>query len=114
MLFNTVKNRNYTVNYRGYVLVTSADGTVTQKDYDEVTTSHKVQISTSFIGELIILSNTKFSKDGLLEGLFDRNGEEVYDNGIWQIASTVPVVNALGIVEGYKYKAKMISGEING
>lgn len=112
MLFNTVKNRNYTVDYKGYEIITSADGTVTTKRYDTIPTSVKVQISTSFTGDLIILADDKLQLEGYLENLVDRNGNIVYEGALWRISSTQPVVNAVGLVEGYKYKAKIISGNI--
>lgn len=110
MLFNTVKNRNYTVEVQGYREVTSADGTVTQKIYDVATTTVPVSISTSFIGDLNILADVKFQKDAYLLELKDRNENELYPEAIWIITQTQPVVNAVGLVEGYKYKAKILTG----
>jgi hypothetical protein len=112
MLFNTVKNRNYTVDYRGYTLVTSADGLVTERRYAVTPTTIRVQISTSFTGTLIILADDKLQLNGYLDNLVDRNGNAVYDDARWNITSTQPVVNAVGLVEGYKYKANIISGNI--
>lgn len=112
MLFNTVKNRNYTVDYRGYTTVTSADGAVSEKRYIAIGTPVRVQISTSFTGDLILLADEKLQLDGYLQNLVDRNGNQVYENAVWRISSTQPVVNAVGLVEGYKYKAKIISGNI--
>lgn len=110
MLFNTVKNRNYTADYTGYILVTSADGTVTQRQYDIVPINYRIQISTSFVGDLIILADAKFQLNGYISNVQDRNGEEVYPDGLWTITQTQPVVNAVGLVEGYKYKAKILTG----
>jgi uncharacterized glyoxalase superfamily metalloenzyme YdcJ len=110
MLFNTVKNRNYTVEVQGYREVTSADGLVTQKVYDIATTTVPVAISTSFIGDLNILADVKFQKDAYLLELKDRNENELYPEAIWIITQTQPVVNAVGLVEGYKYKAKILTG----
>lgn len=112
MLFNTVKNRNYTVDYRGYTLVTSADGLVTERRYAVTPTPIKVQISTSFTGDLILLADDKLQLNGYLDNLVDRNNNVVYQDARWRISSTQPVVNAVGLVEGYKYKAKIISGNI--
>jgi len=112
MLFNTVKNRNYTVDYRGYTLVTSADGLVTERRYAVTPTTIRVQISTSFTGDLIILADDKLQLDGYLDNLVDRNNIPVYEDARWRISSTQPLVNAVGLVEGYKYKAKIISGNI--
>ena len=111
MLFNTYKKYSYQIDVYGYILVTSADGTVTEKQYDAVPTSHNVQISTSFIGDLVILGTQKFQKDSYIENLRDRNNNAIYPSGIWQITSTQPITNALGLIEGYKYKAKIIQGE---
>lgn len=112
MLFNTYKRFNYTVDVYKYILVTSADGTVTTKQYDTVPQNYNIQISTSFIGDLVILANVKFQKEALLENLKDRNGNEIYSGGVWSITNTQPVTNAMGLVEGYKYKAKLVEGEV--
>jgi hypothetical protein len=110
MLFNTLKTYNYLVDYYSYTLVTSADGTVTTKQYVTVPANYAVAISTSFIGDIVVLSDKKMQIDGYLKNLRDRNGNEVYPDGVWQIRQTQPVLNALGIAEGYKYKAKIIDG----
>lgn len=110
MLFNTYKAYYYLVDYYSYELITSADGTVTTRDYVTVPTTVAVGISTSFIGDLIIISNAKMQKDGYLKNLRDRNNNEVYPEGVWQITQTQPILNALGIAEGFKYKAKIIDG----
>ena len=112
MLFNTVKNRNYTVDYRGYTTITTADGLVTNKAYRVNPTTIKVQISTSFTGDLILLANEKLQLNGYLDNLVDRNNNSVYEDATWNITSTQPVVNAVGLVEGYKYKAKIILGNV--
>lgn len=112
MLFNAYKRYNYLADVYSYVLITSADGTVTQKEYDVVPTEHRVQISTSFSGDLVILATEKFQKDAYVQNIRDRNNNEIYEDGIWQISSTQPITNALGLVEGYKYKAKIIGGEV--
>jgi len=60
----------------------------------------------------VILASSKFQKDSYIQSLRDRNGNEIYPESIWQISSTQPITNALGLVEGYKYKAKIIAGEV--
>lgn len=114
MLFDTIRRSkyNYSANYYGYTVVTSADGSVTENIYTEVPEQINLALSTTFIGDIIILTNSKLQKAGYLTDILDRNGNEIYLNGKWEIKSTQPVVNALGIVEGYKYKAKIISGDI--
>jgi len=82
MLFNTYQPYHYLVDYYSYESITSADGTVTSRNYLTVPVTVAVGISTSFIGDLVILSNAKMQKDGLLKNLRDRNNDEVYPDGI--------------------------------
>ncbi len=114
MLFDTLRRAkyNYSADYYAYTKVTSADGSVTENIYDEVPQPIILALSTTFVGDIVILTNSKLQKAGYLANIQDRNGNEVYIDGTWEIKSTQPVVNALGIVEGYKYKAKIISGDI--
>ena len=114
MLFDTLRRAkyNYTAEYYGYKKVTSADGLVTENIYNEVPERIILALSTTFTGDIVILTGSKLQKAGYVANIQDRNGIEIYVDGQWEIKSTQPVVNALGIVEGYKYKAKIISGDI--
>lgn len=114
MLFDTLRRAkyNYSADYYGYRKVTSADGTTTENIYNEVPESIILSLSTTFIGDIVVLTGSKLQKSGYLANIQDRNGNEIYTEGTWEIKSTQPVVNALGIVEGYKYKAKIISGDV--
>jgi hypothetical protein len=114
MLFNTLRTAKYqyTADYYGYTVVTSADGTVSENVYDEVPRQIILALSTSFIGDIIILTDNKLQNKGYISNIKDRNGSDVYVDGLWEIRSTQPIVNALGIIDGYKYKAKIISGDI--
>lgn len=112
MLFNTYKSYPYTVDYYSYTLITSADGTVTTKRYVTIPTQIKVNLSTSFTGDLIILTKEKLQKNGILKNVVDKNGKEIYENSEWEIQSTMPTTISVGLVEGYKYQAKIISGDI--
>lgn len=114
MLFDTFKRTkyNYTGDYFGYKKVTSADGLVTENVYDEVPQEFKMALSTTYIGDIVILTDFKLQQAGYIDNITDRNGVQIYTDGLWEIKSTQPVLNALGIVEGYKYKAKIISGNI--
>lgn len=112
MLFNAYKTYPYTVDYYSYTLITSADGTVTEKRYSTIPQEIKVAISTSFIGDLIIIAREKLQKNGRLANLIDRNGTEIYPEAIWEITSTMPRTSPVGFVEGFKYKAKIISGNV--
>lgn len=110
MIFNGIKNYYYSADYYGYEEITSADGSVTEKVYTEVPEQFKLALTTSFIGDLIILASKKLQIDGLIGNLLDKNGEEVFVDGVWQIKQTQPILNALGFSEGFKYKAKILSG----
>lgn len=114
MLFNTLGSAkyNYTADYYAYTKVTSADGSVTENVYDEVPQSIILALSTTFIGDIVILTDSKLQNKGYISNITDRNGNPVYVDGLWEIKQTQPIVNALGIVEGYKYKAKIISGDV--
>jgi hypothetical protein len=110
MIFNAIKNYYYSAEYYSYEEVTSADGSVTERVYTEVPEKFKLALTTSFIGDLIILSDKKLQIDGYIGNLLDKNGEEVFVDGVWKITQTQPILNALGFSEGFKYKAKILSG----
>lgn len=110
-LFSTYKKFNYTADVYGYTLITSPDGTTTEREYEVVPQNYAMQVTTSFAGDLVILSNAKFQRQALILELKDRNGNEIYNNGAWEISSTQPITNALGLIDGYKYKAKLIQGD---
>lgn len=114
MLFNTLKKFKYTysADYYGYITKTGQDGTTTEKAYDLVATPINLALSTSFIGDIIILTDAKLQNAGVIRNIKDRNDNQVYVDGVWEIKSTQPIVNAVGIIDGYKYKAKIISGDV--
>jgi hypothetical protein len=112
MLFSAYKTYPYTADYFSYTQVTLADGTVTGNTYIGVPTQIQLSVSTSFTGNLIMICKTKLQNAGRISNLVDKNGVEIYPDAVWQINSTQPVLNAVGLVEGYKYKATIISGNI--
>lgn len=118
MKLNTTKNYFYLGDYYGYQLITSADGTVTTRQYVTVPAQVSMDITvnlnnnTGTIGDLIIVSKYKMQLNGYLKNILDKNSEEIYEDGVWEIISTMPVLNALGIKEGYRYNAKIIAGNI--
>lgn len=114
MLFNTLKKAKYTYNadYYGYTTRTSADGSITENVYNTFSTKISLALSTTFIGDIIILTDVKLQNAGHILNITDRNGNPVYVDGEWEIKQTQPVVNAMGIIDGYKYKAKIISGDV--
>jgi 1-aminocyclopropane-1-carboxylate deaminase/D-cysteine desulfhydrase-like pyridoxal-dependent ACC family enzyme len=114
MLFNTLRKAKYTYqgDYYGYTTVTSADGLVSNTVYTTSPIIIQFALSTSFIGDIVILTDSKLQLKGHVADITDRNGNPVYVDGEWEIKSTQPIVNAMGVIDGYKYKAKLISGNV--
>lgn len=106
------KSYPYTADHYAYVLVTSADGTVTEKKFNEVSTPVKLSLSTNIFGQLKVDSESKMQKNSVLKNVLDKNGEEIYTDGVWEIIQSAPNLSALGTKEGYQYVALLISGDI--
>jgi len=85
---------------------------VTEKRYATIPTQVKLSLSVNLLGELVIDSETKMQLEGQLKNIVDRNGEEIYDAGQWQITQTMPLLSGLGTKEGYRYRARLIAGAI--
>ena len=102
----------YTAEYYGYVLVTSADGTVTERQYNVNPTPVTLSLSVNLLGDLVIDSDYKMQLNSYLKNIKDRNGVEIYENGTWQVFQTAPLLSGLGTKEGYRYRAKIIDGQI--
>ena len=111
MLFNTVNKYNYTSTYYPYTIVENNDGT-TSKIYSTNGNVIDMTLSTTLIGDVVIQTNQKLQKGGLLRLIRDRNNIPVYPDGVWEITQTQPILNAVGIREGYKYRAKLIAGDL--
>lgn len=109
---NTTKSYPYTGDLYGYVLVTSADGTVTERQYNVVPSTVQLSLSVNLLGDLVIESPSKMQVNSYLENILDANDEQIYTNGVWQIFQTAPILGPLGIKGGYKYRARLIDGEI--
>lgn len=118
MKLNTTKNYFYLADYYSYTLITSADGTVTTRQYvtvpSQVSTDITVNLNnnTGVIGDLTITSEFKLQLNSYLKMILDKNGDEIYEGGIWKITSTMPILNSFGIKEGYRYTAQLIEGNI--
>lgn len=110
MLFDTYRKFPYSADYFTYTTVTTADGVVTEKRYSATPQTFALAISTSFIGDLVIITKTKLQNATRISNLVDKNGVEIYPGAVWQISTTMPRTSPIGLVEGYKYKAKIISG----
>lgn len=109
---NLTKQYPFTGDYFSYTLVTLADGTVTGKTYIGVPTPVQLALSVNLLGELLIESETKMQVNGRLKNIVDRNNEEIYEAGEWEIIQTAPILSAIGTKDGYKYRADLIGGEI--
>ena len=112
MKLNTTKQYLYNADYYSYALVTSADGTVTTKQYVTAPSQVTLALSVNLLGDLIIESPYKMQQDGYLKRILDRNGDEIYENGVWRIFQTAPLLNGLGLKDGYKYRATIIEGNV--
>lgn len=112
MKANTTKQYPYTGDFYGYTVVTSADGTVTETKYNEFFTKVSMSLAISLIGELLIESQSKMQRNGYVKNIRDANGDEIYTDGVWQIIQTAPLLGPMGLKDGYKYRAQIISGDI--
>ena len=112
MKANTTKEYLYSGNYYGYTNVTSADGTVTERVYNTFFTVVDMALSVNLLGDLVIDSPSKMQLNGYVGNVVDRNSEEIYTDGLWQIVQTAPILGPSGIKAGYRYTARIIQGEV--
>jgi hypothetical protein len=112
MKANTTKQYPYTGDLYDYRRVTSADGTVTENVYATIPTQVSMMLSVSLIGELLIESQSKMQRNAYLRNIVDANGEEIYQDGTWQIIQTAPLLGPMGLKDGYRYRAQIIAGDI--
>jgi len=111
MLFNTVNNYRYTIDTYGYTVVTNANGS-TSNIYNTNPIVTSCSLSTTFVGDVIISTNTKLQNATLIRNIRDRKGDLVFENGVWEVYQVQPSLNAVGLTEGYRYKARLISGDV--
>lgn len=112
MKANTTKQYPYTGDLYGYTKVTSADGSVTENVYDEVPTQVSLALSVNLLGDLVIESEFKMQLNAYLQNIVDANNEEIYVGGQWEIFQTAPLLGPMGLKAGYKYRARIIAGNI--
>lgn len=112
MKANTTKQYPYTGDLYGYTQTTSADGSVTENVYDEVPVQVALSLSVNLLGDLIIESESKMQLNANLSNILDANGEEIYVGGQWQIFQTAPLLGPMGLKAGYRYRARIIAGNI--
>jgi len=109
---NLTKQYPFTGDYYSYTIITSTDGTVTTRRYTTIPTQVKLSLSVNLLGDLVIDSESKFQINSYLKNVTDRNGEQIYTNGVWEIYQTAPILSGLGTKEGYRYRARLIDGLI--
>jgi hypothetical protein len=106
------KQYPFTGDYYSYTLRTLADGTVTEKVFVGVPTQVQFDLKLNIIGQLQIASQTKMQRQSLIKNIRDKNGEEIYEDGVWEIVRGAPILSTIGTKEGYQYAATLISGDI--
>ena len=107
MKLNAAKQHYLTSDYYTFVDTPSGDSTIRTYTLDS---NIKLSASNNLIGDLIIYSDKQMMLNGQLKNLKDRSGNAILPDAIWQISQAQPVINGLGLFDGYKYKAKIISG----
>ena len=112
MKANTTKQYPYTGELYGYTVVTSADGLVTENVYVEVPTKVSLALSVNLLGDLVIESESKMQLNAYLQNIVDANGEEIYVDGQWEVFQTAPLLGPMGTKAGYRYRARIIAGNI--
>ena len=112
MKANTTKQYPYTGDLYGYTVVTSADGSVSENVYDEVPSTVAMRLSVNLLGDLVIESESKMQLNAYLSKIVDANGDEIYVDGQWEIFQTAPLLGPMGLKSGYRYRARIISGNI--
>jgi len=111
MKSNTAPLYYYMGDYYGYTNVITPGG-VPVTTYSLVPIKFNMSLSVNLLGELVFDSLTKLQLSGNVKNVVDRNGEQIYEDGGWQIIQTAPILGPLGIKGGYRYRAKMTSGNI--
>lgn len=103
MKANTVRNYNFTGDfYEGTILQTGTGTPVVKYAFSF---SPKMTVSTNLFGELVIYTNTVLQLGGIISKVKDRNGDEIYPGSRWTITNGQPVLDGLGVISGYKYRA---------
>jgi hypothetical protein len=110
MKANTTKQYQYTGDYYGYTVVVVGDST--GKTYVTVPTTVQLDLSVNLLGDLVIDSESKMQLNGYIYNIVDANGEEIYEDGQWEIFQTAPILGPMGLKGGYRYRARIIAGNI--
>ncbi len=111
MKINLTKEYPYSADYFSYTVTTNPDGT-TSNIFSTNPIQVKLSLSVNLLGELVMDSQSKLQINSLISNVLDRNGEAIYTNGVWEIIQTAPLLSAIGTKEGYRYRARLIAGQI--
>ena len=106
------KTYPYAGDLYSYTISTSADGTVTTRVYSQTPVRTNMSLSVNLLGDLVIESQTKMQINAYLRNIVDRNGNPIYENGVWEIYQTAPLLTGIGTAEGYRYRARLIAGNV--
>lgn len=112
MKANTTKEYPFVGDYYRYTIQTSTDGTVSNRVYALIPETVALRVSVNLLGDLVIESQTKMQLNGYLKNIRDRNNDEIYTGGTWQIFQTAPLLNGIHVRDGYKYRANIIEGQV--
>lgn len=112
MKANTTKEYYFTADYYGYTVITSADGLVSNNVYSTTPRPISMTLAVNITGDLVMDSESKMQINGYLKNVLDRAGEEIYTGGEWIIVQTQPIIDPMGYKDGYRYRAKILSGDI--
>lgn len=103
MKANTVKNYNFTGDfYEGTIYQIASGESVVKYGY---AFSPKMGISTNLFGELVIYTDAILQLGGIIAKVKDRNGNQIYPGSQWTITNGQPVLDGLGVISSYKYRA---------
>lgn len=111
MKANATKQFPYVGDYYGYTVKTGAQG-ITYTEYTLVPEQVFMQLSVNLLGDLVIESQTKMQLNSYIKNIVDANGEEIYMAGEWQIFQTAPVLGPMGLKSGFRYRARIIAGNV--
>jgi len=105
MKLNAAKQHHLTVDY--YTFTDTPSGNTTVRTYT-LNSNVRVGVSGNLVGDLIIYSETLMVLEGRLKNLRDRSGNAAMPDAVWQITQVTPVINGIGLFDGYKYKARLV------
>jgi plastocyanin domain-containing protein len=101
MKLRAYNKKLFTVDVWDYV--DTFNGTQTTRTYSYKETI-KVNMFTDNTTRLILNTDAPISKNFQFRNLKDRNNQVIMNNYYWLVNSNEPIINAFGLIEGYKVK----------